>query len=458
MIERLLLLGAVGDLATRHTLPALANLAADGALPPGLAVLGIGREPLDDETYRALAAARLEQHAPAVEAAARAALVRRLRYLQADLLEQPDLRAAVGEGPVVAYLALPPAAYAPAARALSAAGVAPGSRVVVEKPFGEDHASARELTALLHEGFAERDVFRVDHFLYHQAVQDLLALRFATPVFESLWNAEHVERVEITWEETAGVAARAGFYDGTGALRDMVQSHLLQLLALVAMEEPQAYDERALRDSKAAVLRSVPALGLQDVAARTARGRYTAGTVEGQVRRGYLEEPGVDATRGTETWVGLVLHVDAPRWRGVPFVLRTGKSLAAGRRRIDVHLRARPGGFLSAGPARLRMEMAPDRVTLDVHAAGAVGLPSVAPVRLEVARPPQSRPASARLLLDVLAGDPTLVVRDDEVEESWRIVDSVLAGWRAGAAPLQDYAAGSRRPRLPGDDGGGLTP
>lgn len=447
-MQRLLLLGAVGDLATRHTLPALAHLVADGSLPSALDVLGIGREPLTDETYRALISTKLEEHAPAVDASARARLVGRLRYQQADLLLQPDLRTAVGVGPIIAYLALPPAAYAPAVRALAAAGVAAGSRVVVEKPFGEDLASARELSRLLHTVFAERDVFRVDHFLYHQAVQDLLALRLATPVFEPLWNREHVERVEITWEETAGVSGRADFYDNTGALRDMVQSHLLQLLALVAMEPPTGYDEQSLREQKASVLRRVPALTLQDVALRTARGRYTGGVIDGRARPGYTQEAGVDPTRSTETYAGLELSVDVPRWRGVPFVLRTGKSLGRARRRIEVCFRAGEGGFLQAGPATLCVEMAPDRVTLDVHAAGASGLPSVAPVRLEVPRPRQLRPASARLLLDVLAGDPTLVVRDDENEHSWRIADSVLAGWRAGVPVLQDYAAGSDGPEL----------
>lgn len=449
-MTRLVVLGAAGDLATRHMLPALAHLVAGDALPPTLDVLGVGREALTDQSYRELAGVRLAQHAPTVSATHRAALVRRMRYLQADLLAQPDLRAATGTGPIVVYLALPPTAYAPAVRGLAAAGVAAGSRVVVEKPFGQDLASARELTRVLHTVFAEHDVYRVDHFLYHQAVQDLLALRFATPVFEPIWNSEHVERVDITWEETAGVTGRAEFYDGTGALRDMVQSHLLQLMALVAMDAPTGRDERSLRDQKVAVLRSVPTLTAQDVAQRTARGRYTAGTVEGESRRGYGEEPCVDSARDTETYAALELTVDLPRWRGVPFVLRTGKSLGRARRRVDVRFRTVRGAFLPGGPARLRVEMAPDRVVLDVNAAGPPGLPSVAPVRLEAARSRQSWPASARLLRDVLSGDPTLVVRDDEMEESWRIVDSVLAGWRAGLAPVQAYAAGSHGPRLPG--------
>ncbi len=448
-IDRLVVLGAAGDLASRHLLAALAHLLADGSLPPTLRLLGVGREPLDGPAYRDLASARLGEHAPGVEPVVRAALVRRLDYVQADLEQRPDLTAALGSEPVIAYLALPPSAYAPAVRALRAGGIVPRSRIVVEKPFGEDVASARELSRLLHTVFAEQDVFRVDHFLHHQVVQDLIALRFASSIFEPLWNREHIERVEITWEETAGVAGRAGFYDRTGALRDMVQSHLLQVLALVAMEAPATLDERCLRGEKVAVLRRVHALTPDEVATQTARGRYTAGSVQGQTRRGYLQEFGVDPARDTETYACLQLNVDAPRWRGVPFVLRTGKAVGRPRRRIALHFRAAPGHVLSSAPTVLCLEMAPDRVTLELPLTGPSGLPEVARDLLEVTRPRQRMPASARLLRDVLAGDPTLAVRDDEAEQCWRIIDAVLATWRTGAPALQDYAAGSAGPHLP---------
>jgi len=446
-IDRLVLLGAAGDLATRHTLPALAHLVADDVLPADLLVVGVGREQLTDESYRALAAQHLADHASGAASVDR--LLRRLRWVHADLAQDPDLRTAVGSGPVVAYLALPPAAYAPAVRALGAAGVAAGSRAVVEKPFGQDLATARELTRHLHTVFDESDIFRVDHFLHHQTVQDLLAVRFANPLLAPLWNGRHIERVEITWEETAAVSGRADFYDRTGALRDMVQSHLLQLVALVAMAEPRPGDERSLRDEKVAVLSRVPSLTPAQVATRSARGRYTAGTVGDRRQAGYLEEPGVDRGRSTETHASLVLAVDDPRWHGVPFELRTGKALGAARREIAVHFRSRSGAFLAGGPAVLRLQMSPDRVSLDLQGAGASGLPSVAPLRLEVARPRQSSPASARMLQAVLAGDPTFAVRDDEVEQSWRIVDSVLAGWRTGIPPLEDYPAGSAGPERP---------
>jgi len=294
MIDRLVILGANGDLASRHLLPALAHLLSHGDLPATLSIVGVGREPLTTHNYRDLAAAGLAEHAADVTLSDRVGLVGRLDYLQADLERSADLGRALGKSPVIAYLALPPSVYAPAVHALQAGGIALGSRIVVEKPFGENVASARELSRLLQTVVNEQDVFRVDHFLYHQAVQDLLALRFANPFFEPLWHGDHLERVEITWEETAGVAGRADFYDRIGALRDMVQSHLLQVLALVAMEPPARFEERCLRDAKVTALRRVQALSRDAVATHTARGRYTAGTFQGKPLRGYLQEPGVD--------------------------------------------------------------------------------------------------------------------------------------------------------------------
>lgn len=450
LIRGMVVLGAVGDLASRHLLPALAHLLETGNLPSPLRILGVGREQLTSETYRDLARHRLAEHAAGINLDDRAALVQRLDYLQADVEQRPDLRPALAAGPVIVYMALPPATYPPAVKALHAGGIAAGSRIVVEKPFGEDLASARELSRLLHTVFAEKDVFRADHFLHHQTVQDLLALRFSNPIFGTLWDRDHIERVEITWEEVASVRGRADFYDRTGALRDMVQSHLLQLVAIVAMEAPAAFDERCLRAEKVAVLRHIHSLTAEEVAAQTARGRYTAGNVEGSSLRGYLHELGVDPSSDTETYAYLRLMVDVPRWRGVPFLLRTGKALGRPCRRIAIHFRAAPGGVLPPLNAILCLDMTPDRLALKLGTAGSAGLPSVAPAWLAVSRARQPLPASARLLRDVLAGDSTLAVRDDETEQCWRIIDSVRAAWRTGVPALQDYRAGSAGPMLPG--------
>lgn len=449
MINRIVVLGAVGDLATRHLLPALAHLLERRLLPSTTEVVAVGRETLTSRAYGDLVSRQLARYAASVPATDRAALVDRVRYVQADLSADPDLRDALGPDPVVAYLALPPLVYAPAVAALAQAGIHPASRIVVEKPFGRDQASARELSRLLHDLVDEQDVFRVDHFLYHQVVQDLLALRFANPLFEPAWNREHIERVDVIWEETAGITGRAEFYDHTGALRDMVQSHLLEVLALVAMERPPAFDAQNLRDARVAALRRVRDLTQDEVAARTMRGRYTAGEGSGQHVPGYVDEEGVDPARGTETYAWVDVRLDSPRWRGVPFTLRAGKALGAPLRRIRVHFRTHATGPLLGVPTVLTLDMAPDRMTLELGAAAASGLPDVQPVALVVDRAVQSLPASARLVRDVLAGDPALCVRDDEAEECWRIIESVTAGWASGLPPLQGYSAGSSGPDVP---------
>jgi glucose-6-phosphate 1-dehydrogenase len=440
-------LGATGDLATRHLLPALARLVATGSVPPDLTVAGVGRERLTTPEYRSALADQLERHAATVPLVHRQDLLARVEYHPADLERSALPAAAVGGRPVIAYLALPPAAYPPAVRALRAAGIHPASRIAVEKPFGTDAGSARALTELLHQTVPERNVFRVDHFLHHQTVQNLLALRWHNPFVERLWSREHVERVEITWEETAGVGDRAGFYDGTGALRDMVQSHLLQLLALVAMELPKDADERHLRDAKADVLRRVRPPEPDRMSRETVRGRYTAGVVAGRPVRGYAQLPGVDAGRDAETYAAVRLEVDDDRWSGVPFLLRTGKALAEDRRSVTLHLRPPTTPAGSAAPAgALRISMLPERVGLQLALCGPDGAWSPKPVELTAEPPRPSLPASGRLLLDLLSGDPARAVRDDEAQECWRVTDAVLDGWRAAGTPVREYAAGSAGP------------
>ncbi len=439
--DRLVVLGAAGDLASRHLLAALAALLAAGELPPALRIVAVDRAPLTGPTYRQLATARLAEHARGTPAAVRATLVRRLEYAQVDVAEHPDLRPVLGEEPVIAYAALPPMTYAPAVRALRAGGMAPTSRLVLEKPFGHDRASAAALSRLAHGLVPERDLYRVDHFLHHQSVRDLLAVRLSGAVLAPGWDGRHVESVEIVWEERGGVAGRVDYYDHTGALVDMVQSHLLQLLALVAMEPAAAPGPQTLRDQKADVLASVRPPDPDEVATRTARGRYSAGTVDGKPQRGYLEEEGVVPARGTETYVCLRLDVDTPRWRGVPFVLRTGKAVGRPRRHVELRLRPAPDDP-SAPRAVLGLHLGPDRLALRANAAGRTRLPDLKSVRLGP-RPRRPLPASARLLRDVLRGDPTFAVGADENQECWRIVDAVRAGWRvAGAPALREYPAG----------------
>jgi glucose-6-phosphate 1-dehydrogenase len=294
---------------------------------------------------------------------------------QADLSAQSSLAAALESlaGPAVFYLALPNVLFADALRALADLGMPAGSRLVIEKPFGTSAADARALNELIGEVVAEDAVFRIDHFLAKQTVLNLLGLRFANRVFEPVWNSVHVERVDIVWDETLGLEGRAGYYDRAGALRDMVQNHLLQLLSLVAMEPPTDLGERALRDRKVDVLHAVRSLSGREVVEGSRRGRYAAGRIGDRELPDYVAEPGVDPARCTETYAEVTLFVDNWRWSGVPFRLRSGKALAAGRREIVLHFRPVPhlpfaGG---AAPDVLRLSLDPDAIALAVNLNGA---------------------------------------------------------------------------------------
>jgi glucose-6-phosphate 1-dehydrogenase len=333
---------------------------------------------------------------------------------------------------------------------LAASGLPKGSKLVVEKPFGTDLASAADLNRLLHESLPERDVFRLDHFLGKQTGQNILGLRFANRVFEPAWHAQHGERVEIVWDETLTAAGRASFYDGTGALRDMVQNHLLQLLALIAMEPLHSLDERTLRDRKVGVFRAVRRLSNEEIDRRTVRGRYGQGILGEREVAAYVDEAGVDPGRNTETFAQVALSIDNWRWAGVPFVLRTGKALGRNRRELLVHFKPVPhvafGPEIQPPPNVLTLELAPDRITLSVNVNRPCDLFELEQVALGRSFGPEGLPAYARLLLDVLNGDPTLSIRDDEAEESWRIVEPILARWAEGGVPLVEYAAGSQGP------------
>ncbi len=452
-----MVLGATGDLTGRYLLGALSELTCSGLIGDDFAIVGVARDPWDTARFRHFATERLERHAPQLPAECRGRVVRRLSYVAGDVGDPATLQTAFGADTTasVAYLALPPSAFAPAVEALGAIGVGGDSRIVVEKPFGTDLASARVLNRLLLRHFAEEAVFRMDHFLGKQTVQNILGVRFANRLFEPIWNREHVASVDIVWDETVALEGRAGYYDHSGALRDMVQNHLLQLLCLAAMEKPAALNERELRDRKVELLRAVAHLTPSDVAARTSRARYTAGRAGDRELPDYVDEPGVDPARGTETLAEVTLFVDNDRWRGVPFRLRTGKALATDRRQIAVHFRPVPDlvfGQDGDPPAnRLAVEMDPDRMTVDIALNGAGDPFCLEAAQLELTLAPQDVSAYARLLVEAIRGDPVLSIRGDEAEECWRIVKPVLEQWERGEPPLLTYPAGSSGPPPYGD-------
>ena len=434
----LVLLGATGDLAGRFLLPALARLLAAGRLADDLRVVGAAPLDGDDATFRSHVEARLAAHATGVPVAAQRALLERLTYRRLDLDDPAGvaqvLRSAGDDRPLVVYLALPADVFAPALRALQAVGLPPGSRVAVEKPFGEDLAGAVALNAALHRATGGGSAaYRVDHVLGMPTTRALLELRAPGAELAPLWDGEHLEQVDLLWEETLGLEGRADFFDRTGAVRDVVQNHVLQLLALVALESPTGPDASDLHDPTLALLRSVPPLSAQQVPARTRRGRYTAGRLAGTGTPvvDYAEQAGVDPARGTETYAEVVLEVDAPRWRGTRFVLRAGKALAAPRKGVRLHPRS--GVHLpGAGGGALWIELdAPGGTGPDAGAG---------------ARASGELLAYEAVLGDVLSGGSALSVSADVAEQTWRIVEPVLRSWAAGDVPLLEYPAGSPGP------------
>ena len=451
LITRLVVLGGTGDLMGRYLLPGLAALQAAGHLGDRFQLVGASREDWDDEHFRNWAARWLENQAASVDPGSRAALVGSARYQQLDLADPASsVGAIVGDGPAAVYLALPPTVAPAAVSALARAGLPPGSRVVLEKPFGEDLNSARALNRLLAGLADERQVFRVDHFLAMTTVQNVLGTRLANRVLEPIWNSAHIEQIDIVWDESLALEGRAGYYDHVGALKDMVQNHLLQLLCLVAMEPPISLGERDLRDRKVDVLRSVRPFTDQDVASRTRRARYRAGRLGGADIPGYAGEEGVTPEHGTETFAEVTLELDSWRWSGTTFRLRTGKAL--GRDRKEVVVRFRPVPHLPFGTAQgsvpnlLRFGLEPESLTLELTGSGPGAPLSLVPMTLTAEMPPPELPAYGRILLDVLRGDATLSIRADEAEEAWRVLTPVLEGWSKNLAPLEEYDAGSAGP------------
>jgi glucose-6-phosphate 1-dehydrogenase len=446
-LKTLVILGARGDMTGRLLLPALVKLAEAGELPSDARVLAVDRDPGDDEAYREHARQKLDAHLPDRDQKAADALLEHVGYRQADVTSADALRPAL-EGvtaPMGVYLALPNGLFRPTLEALSGLDLPPHTKLVVEKPFGTDLDDARALNALIAKSFDERDVFRIDHFLAKQTVLDVLGLRFANRIFEPVWNGDNISRVDITWYESLGLEGRASYYDRAGALRDMIQNHLLQMLALVAMDPPRSLDERDFRDRKVEVLRGVTPPEPDEMARMTRRARYTAGTVGGKDLPAYADAEGVDPERHTETYAEVTLRVNDWRWAGTPFRLRTGKAIGQERREIAIHFRPVPHAPFDerCRPNVLRLTLSPDALALELNLNGEGDPFDLEQVKLEVDFPTQEIPPYSLLLKEVVQGDAVLSIRGDEAEELWRIVEPVLDAWDRDEVPLEEYAAGS---------------
>ena len=451
MAQTLLILGASGDLTGRLLLPGLGGLLASGAAS-GLRLLGSGRDDWDEERWRARVAgsfAAANGHGEEVDAVARSA-----RYLRADATDEDDLRRLLEacEGRALVYFALPPAITERACHALARIGVPDGTRLVMEKPFGTDAAGAQALNDLLARLVPEDHVHRVDHFLGMSTVLNIVGVRFANRIVEPVLNAEHVESVDVVFDETLGLEGRAGYYDGAGALVDLIQSHLLQVLSLVAMEAPATLGARDLSDARAQVLRAVRVWD-DDPAASSHRARYTAGAVAGRRLPSYVDEEGVDPARRTETLAAVVFAVDTWRWAGVPFRLRSGKAIGMPRSEVAITFKAPrrvPDRLTGCDrPNRLRLGIEgrnPNRLRLDLNISGPGDPFGIDPATLEADFGAGELPEYGEVLKGVIDGDPTLSVRGDMAVDSWRIVEPVQKAWRADAVPLEEYPAGSGGP------------
>ncbi len=463
--QLLVIFGVTGDLAQRMLLPSLYGLQRDALLPADLTILGTGRTALDQEGFALYVREAIERRVPAGERDATHidALCARLRYQAAGLDNSNELAALcqtirqLRTGDVVFHLSTAPRWYSAICSALGAAGLSgAGTRVMLEKPIGHDLASAIEINTGVGQIFDEDRIFRVDHYLGKEGVQNLLALRFGNALFEPLWNARHIAQVQITVAETVGVEGRGDYYDESGAMRDMLQNHLLQLLCLTAMEPPSNFDPAAVRNEKIKVLRSLRPIDSDDVATHSVAGQYTAGAIDGVAVPGYRDELGRQSQ--TETFVALRAHIDNWRWSGVPFYLRTGKRMPRRATEIYLQFRAVPhsifGGALIE-PNALVIQLQPEERISLMLMSKTPGLDrsglKFSQVALdldlhETFETVRKRLAYERLYLDALEGNGTLFVRRDETEVAWQWVDGIFAGWKhAGLAP-RNYPAGTWGP------------
>ena len=461
--DRLLLFGATGDLSRRMLLPSLCALDADGLLPTDLKIIGTARSEMSDAEFRNMAREALETYLPDERRGGMASFLNRLSYqaLDASTLDGFDTLAAKvnEEGPsehgIAIFLSTAPSLFGPTIAGLKHAGLTGDNvRMCLEKPLGTDLESSCVINDAVADAFPEDRIFRIDHYLGKETVQNLLALRFANILFEPIWNSNYIDHVQITVAETVGLEGRVAFYDDAGALRDMVQNHMLQLLALVAMEPPTSFDATAVRDEKVKVLRA-----LREVqASETVTGQYRAGAIGGQAVPGYDEELGKDSH--TETFAAIKAHVDNWRWKGVPFYLRTGKRLPERVTEIIVHFRCVPHSIFEDMGAM----MLPNKLVIGIQPEENISLSLMAKVPglgqdgvrlrevpLDIAMPDafvgqHRRIAYERLLLDLIGGDQTLFVRRDEVEAQWHWVDAIRAVWDSAGITPKTYSAGTWGP------------
>ncbi|GCE12581.1 glucose-6-phosphate dehydrogenase [Tengunoibacter tsumagoiensis] len=476
--------GATGDLAQRKIYPTLAHLMLNHPTPEGFCIVAFARRPFDDEKWRAQVLTSIEKYMPEddkLDDAEKKTFASRLFYCQSnfddregyqklsDLLDKLDSEQNTS-GNRLFYLATPPDTDSEIIYHLGGAGLARPSRdngngdtswtrIIIEKPFGHDLASAQKLNRDLGRVFRENQIFRIDHYMGKETVQNIIAFRFANGIFEPLWNQKYIDHVQIVVAESLGVESRAEFYEHAGAIRDIVQNHVMQLLSLVAMEPPAAFDAEAIRDEKLKLIRAIPIFTTEQVKENVVRGQYIAGTADGKPVVGYKEEQGVSPTSTTETYVALKLSIENWRWADVPFYVRTGKHLPKRSTEVTIQFKRVPHQLYKVGetrglePNRLTIRIQPDEgITLKIGAKVPGAAQQLATVDMgfsyNSAFGVQSPEAYERLIADCMLGDSTLFIRRDEIEASWSIIDSITKVW-ADLPPetVRPYAAGSWGPQ-----------
>lgn len=475
----MVIFGASGDLAARKLIPAIFNLGVDNLLPGEFHLIGYGRRKMSDADFRAEMDAAIESHSRRPldstiwERVREAMTYQPGGYDDAEAFEVlakriDSIESALGrEVQRLFYISTPPSVFEPIIENLGRSGLAKAhlntphaSKVIIEKPFGHDLATARALNASIQEVFEESQVYRIDHYLGKETVQDLLVQRFANSIFEPMWNREHVNNVQITVAESLGVGSRGGYYDTSGALRDMIQNHTMQLLALTAMEPPVSLDPESIRDEKVKVLKAIQPLNLDATKgeADVVRARYTEGIVNGDPVIGYMEESGIPADSNTETYAALRLSINNWRWKGVPFYIRSGKRMARRASEIAVQFKRPPGILFSEGdkfnvaPNTMVIRIQPDEGVTLVLNSKVPGLETrTQPVKMHfryAATYGSNTPeAYERLILDAMIGDGTLFIRGDETEASWKLITPILEHWKAsGNKGMENYTAGSWGP------------
>jgi len=471
----IVIFGASGDLTARKLIPAFYHLCKDKLMPPEFRIIGFARREKTDDSWRQELRAALDQFSRTkpVDEKIWTAFAKNIFYCQGDLTDAAayqkleQLLTSFGSGPLrenlLFYLATQPSQFGEVIEQVHRAGLlnkngSGWQRLVVEKPFGHDLASARALNAELTRFAHEQQVCRIDHYLGKETVQNILMFRFSNSIFEKLWNRNSVDHVQITVGEKIGVGDRGGYYEEAGALRDMVQNHMLQVLALCAMEPPVSLEAEAIRDEKVKLLKSIRPLTPDNVAKQIVRGQYFAGSVDGQPRPGYRQEPKVKPDSNVETYVALKLFIDNWRWSGVPFYLRTGKNLPMSASDVRVQFRPTPsvlfathcGNKLDANAITLRLQ--PNEGIYLRFNGKVPGMSlGVRPVRMNFSYDAEfgayTPEAYERLLLEAIHGDATLFIRRDEVETAWQIVDSIRAGWDGKSLTNREfYAAGTWGP------------